>query len=198
MVHYQRQHQQFGSSSGGAGSKAPLLVLGAALMIQGLLVLPTTVNAETINTANNVNDKVSFDLGVHHNLQTIASLSAGGSGPAGVGPQLWGTTITHSSNNATTTPANLQQEQKEEEEQQQQKDVLLEDASPALYRKIRLEETRDAPVDAVGSTITTIATTTMEAAAKNVVGEVDKAEGIQSEETELVVDDDDLEKGKKK
>ncbi|KAF9118788.1 hypothetical protein BGX30_004306 [Mortierella sp. GBA39] len=191
MVH-QRQYQQ--PTNGGAGSKAPLLILGAAaLMIQGLLVFPTPANAETtinISSSNNNgasvvsnsgNSKVSFDLGVHHNLQTIASLSTGGSGPAGAGPQLWGTTSTAASaaaamvshSNNETTPANLQQEQ-------QQKDAL-EGASLALYRKIRLEETSDAPA-AVDST------TPMTATAKD-VGVVEEVEDIQSGETEPAVDD---------
>ncbi|KAF9551647.1 hypothetical protein EC957_006540 [Mortierella hygrophila] len=196
----QRQYQQ--PTNGGAGSKAPLLILGAAaLMIQGLLVLPIPANAETTITissnnnsdnnnnnnngasviANSGNSKVSFDLGVHHNLQTIASLSTGGSGPAGAGPQLWGTTsavgataatvVSHSNN--ATTPVNLRQEQ-------QQKDVL-EGASLALYRKIRLEETSDAPaaVDA---------TTPMAATAKD-VGVVKEVEDIQSGKTEPAIDD---------
>lgn len=190
MAH-QRQHQQ--PTNGGAGSKAPFLVLGAAaLMIQSLLVLPTTANAETtinISTNNNNNDasvvansgnsKVSFDLGMHHNLQTIASLSTEGSGPAGAGPQFWGATsaaaMVSRSNNATT-PANLQQEQ-----EQQQKDAL-EGSSLALYRKIRLEETSDAPA-AVDSTAHTAAT------AKD-VEVVEELEGIQSGEMEPAVDDD--------
>ncbi|OAQ36103.1 hypothetical protein K457DRAFT_890954 [Linnemannia elongata AG-77] len=197
MVH-QRQYQQ--PTNGGAGSKAPLLVLGAAaLMIQGLLVLPTSANkAETtINISSSYsnnndasvlatsgNSKVSFDLGVHHNLQTIASLSTGGAGPASAGPQLWGTTFTAgmvSNSNNATTPANFQQGQ-EQEQDRQQKDAL-EGVSSALYRKIRLEEPSDAPATAVDSTAP------MAASVKDVrvVGEV---EDIQSGETEPEVDED--------
>ncbi|KAF8927839.1 hypothetical protein BGZ47_001921 [Haplosporangium gracile] len=200
---YQRQHQQ--STNGCTDSKAPLLVLGAAaFMIQGLLVLPTTANAETTiniiinNNNNNSNNndasvvansksgKVSFDLGVYHNLQTIAFLSTRGSGPAGAGPQLWRTTsaaatVSHSNN--ATTPATLQQRQ--EQAQEQQKDTL-ENASSALYRKIRLDETSDASVT-VDST-----KTTPTAAIKN-VGVVEEAEDIQSGQTDPVIDGDDLE-----
>ncbi|KAF9298733.1 hypothetical protein BGZ88_004940 [Linnemannia elongata] len=197
MVH-QRQYQQ--PTNGVAGSKAPLLVLGAAaLMIQGLLVLPTsasnaetTINISSSNSnnndasvmANSGNSKVSFDLGVHHNLPTIASLSTGGTGPAGAGPQLWGTTFTAgmvSNSNNATTPANFQQGQ-EQEQDRQQKDAL-EGVSSALYRKIRLEEPSDAPATAVDSTAP------MAAGVKDVrvVGEV---EDIQSGETEPEVDED--------
>lgn len=203
MIH-QRQYQQ--PTNGGAGSKAPLLVLGAAaLMIQGLLVLPTsankaetTINISSSNSnnndasvmANSGNSKVLFDLGVHHNLQTIASLSTGGAGPAGAGPQLWGTTFTAgmvSNSKNATTPANFQQGQ-EQEQDRQQKDAL-EGVSSALYRKIRLEEPSDAPATAVDSTAP------MAASVKDVrvVGEV---EDIQSGETEPEVDEDLEKEGK--
>ncbi|KAG0055891.1 hypothetical protein BGZ90_005658 [Linnemannia elongata] len=168
-------------------------------MIQGLLVLPTsasnaetTINISSSNSnkndasvmANSGNSKVSFDLGVHHNLQTIASLSTGGAGPAGAGPQLWGATFTAgmvSNSNNATTPANFQQGQ-EEEQDRQQKDAL-EGVSSALYRKIRLEEPSDAPATAIDSTAP------MAASVKDVrvVGEV---EDIQSGETEPEVDED--------
>ncbi|KAF9150565.1 hypothetical protein BG015_007635 [Linnemannia schmuckeri] len=196
MVH-QRQHQQ--STNGGTGSRAPLLVLGAAaLMIQGLLVLPTTANAEAainINTnnnddasvvANSGSGKVSFDLGVRHNLQTIASLSTGGTGPAGAGPQLWRATsaaamVSHSNNAAT--PANLQQYQ--DQAQEQQKDSLKSPSS-ALYCKVRLEETSNASV-AVNSTTTTPTMVTKNA------GVVEEVHDIQSGEKDIVVDGGDPE-----
>ncbi|KAK3846275.1 MAG: hypothetical protein J3R72DRAFT_256370 [Linnemannia gamsii] len=170
----QQRHHQHQQQQSGAGSKAPLLVLGAAvLMIQGLLVFPT-VNAETPVTIHNpitVNGasiaktngegKVSFDLGVHHNLQTLASLSTGGSGPAGAGPQLWAGSSSSSSpfsdENATTSAR--QQVKKKQEQEKTTATTVLKDVSSALYRKIRLEE-EESNVDAAAAAPSSLAAST--------------------------------------
>ncbi|KAF9928791.1 hypothetical protein FBU30_002111 [Linnemannia zychae] len=99
---------------------APFLVLGAAaaaLMIQGLLVpLPVhahpnseSMTAVTIANANsNLNDASASHadapvLTFHHNLQLVTTMSTGGSGPAGAGPQLLDTSAMASHSNAINT-----------------------------------------------------------------------------------------------
>ncbi|KAG0259178.1 hypothetical protein BGZ95_004758 [Linnemannia exigua] len=202
----QQQHQQ-----SGVGSKTPLLVLGAAaLMIQGLLVFPT-VNAETTVTTHNpiaVNDasitqtnrrgKISFDLGIQHNLQTIASLSTGGSGPAGAGPQLWAGSSSPSSFPSPSSQANAttparQQEEKKQGQEQTAATAVLKDASLALYRKIRLEEesSPDAAAFAPSSlaanthtTMTTSSTSTMKKQANEPIDNVLSGDGDRTTEND--------------
>ncbi|KAF9092601.1 hypothetical protein BGX23_004134 [Mortierella sp. AD031] len=174
MIHQQHKQQQ-------QQSKTPLLLLGgaAALMIQGLLVIPA--NAETTNT-NDAGNKVSFDLGVHHNLQAIGSLSTGGSGPAGAGPQLWGFTsasIVSNANN-TSTPSSAASAAVSTHQ------GVVENASIALYRKIRLEDT-------MGDTANNDANTALN------VGGAEEAEDIISGEDaldEVTVDQTDIKKNK--